>query len=108
MAHCAGGPGPNTFGQPFAQVVPIGDAQHDILTALEQWVEKGVAPQQIIATKYVNDTPSQGVAFSRPLCPYPMTAHYSGSGDQTNAASFACVEGPQQSPEAGEQVAGAN
>jgi feruloyl esterase len=96
MAHCLGGPGPNTFGQPFAQTVPVGDAQHDIITALEQWVEKGVAPEQIIATKYVNDIPSQGVAFSRPLCPYPMTAHYSGSGDQTNAASFNCVEGPQQ------------
>jgi feruloyl esterase len=96
MAHCFGGPGPNAFGQPFAQAVPIGDAQHDIITALEQWVEKGVAPEQIIATKYVNDTPSQGVAFSRPLCPYPMTAHYSGSGDQTNAASFTCVQGPQQ------------
>jgi feruloyl esterase len=94
MAHCEGGPGPNTFGQPFAaQVVPIGDAQHDIVTVLEQWVKKDVPPQQIIATKYVNDTPSQGVAFSRPLCPYPMTAHYSGNGDQTNAASFTCVEG---------------
>ncbi|HEY1412480.1 MAG TPA: tannase/feruloyl esterase family alpha/beta hydrolase [Rhodopila sp.] len=96
MAHCFGGPGPNAFGQPFAQAVPVGDAQHDIITALEQWVEKGVAPEQIVATKYVNDTPSQGVAFSRPLCPYPMTAHYSGSGDQTNAASFTCVPGPQQ------------
>jgi feruloyl esterase len=103
MGHCAGGPGPNTFGQPFAQVVPIGDPQHDIITALEQWVEKGVAPQEITATKYVNDTPSQGVAFSRPLCPYPMTAHYSGTGDQTNAASFTCVEGPQQSAEPGQQ-----
>ena len=41
MAHCEGGPGPNTFGQPFAQVVPIGDPQHDIVTALEDWVEKG-------------------------------------------------------------------
>jgi feruloyl esterase len=96
MGHCQGGPGPNTFGQPFGLPVPVEDSAHDILTALEQWVEKGVAPQQIIATKYVNDTPSQGVAFSRPLCPYPMTAQYSGTGDQTNAASFTCVEGPQQ------------
>lgn len=95
MGHCAGGPGPNIFGQPFAPHAAT-DPRHDILSALEQWVEKGVAPEQIIATKYVNDTPSQGAAFSRPLCPYPMTAHYTGSGDPADAASFACVEGPQQ------------
>jgi feruloyl esterase len=106
MGHCTGGPGPFVFGQPAQLPVPVEDAQHDILTALEQWVEKGVAPEEIVATKYVNDTPSQGVAFSRPLCPYPMTAHYSGAGDQTNAASFACVEGPQQQPEPGQKVAG--
>ena len=95
MGHCDGGPGPNSFSQPFGPAVPIGDARHDIRTAIVQWVEKGVAPQEIIATKYINDTPSQGIAFSRPLCPYPMTAKYSGTGDQTKAASFTCVAGPQ-------------
>jgi feruloyl esterase len=76
MGHCAGGPGPNSF---------------DALSPLVQWVEQGVAPGRIVATKYVNDDPSQGVQMTRPLCAYPQEARYVGSGDATQAASFACV-----------------
>jgi feruloyl esterase len=54
MTHCGGGPGPNTF---------------DKLTPLVRWVEHAAAPQKITATKYVNDTPSQGVALTRELRP---------------------------------------
>jgi feruloyl esterase len=71
MAHCSGGTGPNTF-----------DAQG----ALEQWVERGVAPDRIIATREIN-----GVADRlRPLCPYPQVAVYKGTGDTNDAASFDC------------------
>jgi feruloyl esterase len=59
---------------------------------LEQWVEKGVAPAAIIATKYVNGLdPSQGVKMAHPLCPYPQIAKYKGTGDTNEAANFVCV-----------------
>lgn len=62
-----GGHGANSFGGPFQQVVP-NDPEHDILAALIHWVEDGVAPTTIIATKFNNDIAADGVAFTRPLC----------------------------------------
>jgi feruloyl esterase len=90
MAHCYGGAGPNSFGN-GASNGPVIDAEHDLLKALELWVEQGVAPEKIIATKYLNDDPLQGVAFQRPLCPYPKIAKYDGQGNTTDPASFRCV-----------------
>jgi feruloyl esterase len=66
MNHCGGGDGPSTF---------------DALAALEQWVESGKAPDRIIASK-----PGQ----TRPLCPYPQTAVYKGSGSIDDASNFVC------------------
>ena len=77
LYHCQGGPGPNVL---------------DVQGALEKWVEQGVAPETIAATKYHDDEPSEGVMMSRPLCPYPKRAHYDGKGDPAAAASFTCVE----------------
>jgi feruloyl esterase len=71
MNHCGGGPGPNDF---------------DALTALEQWVERGVAPDAIIAS---NDG-TTGVKRTRPLCSYPAQASYVGSGDINDAKNFVC------------------
>src|SRR6516225_2039646 len=51
------------------------------------WVEQGIAPDQIIASKVVNGV----TTFSRPLCPYPALPRYSGTGDPTQASSFKCV-----------------
>lgn len=90
MAHCGGGPGPNAFGQGVNGPNPS-DPADDILSALDQWVENRVAPDKIIATKYVNDVPAQGVAFQRPLCPFPQFGKYKGTGSTASAASFACV-----------------
>jgi feruloyl esterase len=88
MQHCVGGPGASSFGQFGA----LTDPQHDVRAALEQWVEKGTAPGQIIATKFVNDEDhSQGVRMTRPLCPYPQSVRYKGAGDPNNAGSFACL-----------------
>jgi feruloyl esterase len=67
--HCGGGAGPDRF---------------DTLTALEQWVEKGTAPASLIAS-------SADGSLSRPLCPYPQLARYSGKGDTKQAASFECA-----------------
>jgi feruloyl esterase len=90
MAHCGGGPGPNAFGQGANGPNPS-SPKGDILSALEAWVERGVAPDLIIATKYVDDDPEKGVAFQRPLCPHPEVATFKGTGDPTRASSFACV-----------------
>jgi len=75
MYHCSGGPGPNTF---------------DALTPLVNWVENGVAPESLVATKFVNDTPP-AVQMTRPLCVYPKVAKYTGSGSTSIAANFTCV-----------------
>jgi len=91
MQHCGGGPGPNSFGQ---SAPGRGDAQHNLYAALEQWVEKGMAPDKIIATKFMNDmNPAQGVKMTRPLCPYPQAAKYKGAGDTNDAANFECASG---------------
>ena len=64
----------------------------DMLAALVRWVEEGIAPTRIIATKYVNDNATNGVQRTRPLCLYPQVARYSGSGSIDEAANFACVQ----------------
>jgi hypothetical protein len=87
MQHCGGGPGPNDFG---AQSLAA-ETDHNMIKSLEQWVEKGTAPAKIIATKYKADgNPASGVARTRPLCPYPMVAKYSGSGSVDEASNFSC------------------
>jgi Tannase and feruloyl esterase len=90
MAHCSGGDGPNAFGN-GTNNGPVIDADHDLLQALDRWVEQGVAPERIIATHYVNNTPASGVQFQRPLCPFPQVARYT-VGDPNNADSFKCVQ----------------
>ena len=92
MQHCFGGPGPSAFGQ-GGPGTGATDPQHNIYSALEQWVEKGIAPERLVATKYVNDmNPAQGVKFTRPLCPFPLSAHYKGSGDPNDEANFVCSQ----------------
>ena len=90
MAHCAGGPGPNVFGQLAG--MPAEDPEHNIYRLLEQWVEKGIAPDRVTAIKYKDDrNPTQGVKMTRPLCAYPKVAKYKGSGDSNDAANFVCA-----------------
>jgi len=87
MQHCTSGPGPDSFGQ-------LGsggnDAQHNVELALEQWVEKGVAPNAIIATKYAAEGPTKEVKMTRPLCAFPQVAKYKGAGDTNDAKNFVC------------------
>jgi feruloyl esterase len=69
MRHCGGGAALDEF---------------DMLGAVKNWVEKGVAPESVIAT---------GKAFpgrSRPLCAYPKHAQYTGQGDTNDAQNFRC------------------
>jgi feruloyl esterase len=88
LQHCGGGPGANSFLGEGGR--GLGDPEHDIYAALEQWVEKNVTPTTIIATKYADDNPAHGVKMTRPLCAYPETARYKGTGDMNDAANFVC------------------
>jgi feruloyl esterase len=88
MSHCGGGLGANVFGN--VAPIPHADASHDVVIALDRWVEQGAAPDQIIATRFVDGNPAKGVAMTRPLCPYPKEAHYKGAGDTNDAANFVC------------------
>ena len=92
MWHCSGGPGANVFGNFNLPPIPTLFSD-DILGALVAWREDGVQPARITATKYVNDDSTQGIAFQRPLCPYPQVAFYDGhKKDPTQAASWTCKE----------------
>lgn len=76
MNHCGGsndGPGPDWAG-------------FDALTALEAWVEEGVAPEQIPAVKTVDGQE----AWSRPICAYPAQAVFSGEGDWRRSQGWSC------------------
>jgi feruloyl esterase len=72
MGHCGGG----------ARTLD----QFDMLSAVVDWVESARAPDRVIATG------SSAPGESRPLCPYPAHAHYSGSGDARDAANYTCRE----------------
>ena len=88
MEHCGGGAGPNSFGQGLKT---SGDRFHNIDAALEAWVEQGMAPDRIIATKYeINTDAKSPIARTRPLCAWPEVAQYKGSGSSDEAASFLC------------------
>jgi hypothetical protein len=93
MQHCGGGPGPADFGQfGFSFNPALDDAAHNITQSLEDWVEKGTAPEQVIARG--NTDPNgkgKGRAFAQPICAYPKAAVYTGSGDKKDAASYACA-----------------
>jgi feruloyl esterase len=67
MGHCGGGPGVNSFDQ---------------IGTLERWVEKGIPPDTIMGVG------AQGLA--RPLCPYPQSAEYKGTGDLKDPTNWAC------------------
>jgi len=73
MGHCAGGEGPNDF---------------DKITAIQQWVEQGKAPETMLASH----TDKAGtVDRTRPLCVYPKVARYNGRGSTDDAANFTCA-----------------
>jgi hypothetical protein len=60
----------------------------DLLAALDAWVERGSAPDNLTAAKLDQDG---AVLFERPLCSFPAYPKYRGSGDPTEAASFSCL-----------------
>jgi len=71
MMHCSGGEGTSTF---------------DMVGAIDRWVETKVAPAQIPASRIVEGQ----VVRTRPLCPYPQTAVFKGTGSADDASNFIC------------------
>ena len=71
MGHCRGGEGPNTF---------------DMVAPLDQWVERGQAPTRIVASHSTGGKADR----TRPLCPYPQVARYTGTGSTDEAENFTC------------------
>jgi feruloyl esterase len=76
MGHCGGGEGPNKM---------------DLEGTLDKWVEKGAAPDKIIASHSSPSSNGAKVDRTRPLCPYPEVAKYKGSGSIDEAANFSCA-----------------
>lgn len=74
MEHCGGGEGTDTF---------------DMLVEVMKWVEEGKAPDKVTASKVVDGK----VVRTRPLCPYPQVAQYTGRGSPDVAENFVCKPG---------------
>ncbi len=70
MGHCAGGDGPFVF---------------SAISTIDAWVGSGHAPERIIVSN-----PPGAPARTRPLCPYPQEAQYSGKGSTDDEKSFRC------------------
>ena len=71
MGHCQGGPGTDVF---------------DKVAAIDQWVESGTKPRSIPASHMTASVADR----TRPLCAYPSSAHYTGSGSTDDARNFRC------------------
>lgn len=95
MGHCAGGSAPVNFGGLAQAPSPTVDGDHDVLEALDRWVEHGSAPERLIATSY----PGSGAKPRQmPLCPFPAVATYVG-GEIAAASSFTCKSPLQKEPQ---------
>lgn len=84
MQHCNDGPDPVFF---------------DTLTALERWVEDGVAPDSMLAS-YTRDWGKE-VVRELPICPFPAKARHDGEGSVDDANSWSCPAGDRSMLELG-------
>ncbi|THU97400.1 tannase-domain-containing protein [Dendrothele bispora CBS 962.96] len=113
MGHCLGGPGAWGIGQmlPGAWKGP-GDSDDDgsesrggleldldldldpernVLMAMVRWVEEGIAPEELVGTKWVNDRVEEGLEVRRSHCRYPLRNTYDGVGDPRVKESWKCL-----------------
>jgi feruloyl esterase len=86
--HCGGGDEPNDFGQ---WLRPGDTPQNSLFSALEEWVEKDVRPNGVIATKFAIDgDPRSAVVKRRRICPYPQAARRNHLGSDSVATTYVC------------------
>jgi feruloyl esterase len=86
MEHCMGGDTPDQFGGSGSTPMAA-DPSHDLLSALDAWITRGRAPEEVIAAKMRDGH----VVETRPLCAWPAAARYDGHGDPNTTSSFRCV-----------------
>ncbi len=92
LQHCAGGPGATYAG---GLGVPFGDAEHDLSAALERWVERGVAPGVVVATRTPDLSKLEAPAPAAPrrrICPHPQVASFGGTGSPDDPSAWACEQ----------------
>ena len=90
MGHCGSGNEPNDFGQ---WLRPGDTPQNSLFSALEEWVEKDVRPNGVIATKFAIDGDSRStVVKRRRICPYPRTARSNRLGSESDSANYVCPQ----------------
>ncbi|MET0659050.1 MAG: tannase/feruloyl esterase family alpha/beta hydrolase [Steroidobacteraceae bacterium] len=91
MGHCSGGNG-FIFRNDGSGVDPASSADQDLAAALQDWVEKGRAPEKIVAARLDTSTmPPRPTQVTRPMCAYPAVARWNGRGDKNDAAAYSCV-----------------
>lgn len=66
------------------------DERHDVVKAVMRWVEEGIEPQEIVATKWKSDVVEKGVLRQRPVCPFPQQARWDGVSDVNREESWTC------------------
>ncbi|GAM90869.1 hypothetical protein ANO11243_089150 [Dothideomycetidae sp. 11243] len=102
MQHCSGTPtlqqapwyfaGPNQaslINSSVHSTPGFSDPEHDILLAVMEWTERGIAPEKIVATVWNGTVSDAGVLRQRPLCAYPHKAYYMG-GNVNKSSSWEC------------------
>ena len=88
VGHCGGSTGPSAIGGGAPEPPKAyRNADTHAVSAVIKWVEQGVAPEKIVASRF--DT-TGALVRQRPVCPYPAQAVYAGSGSVDDAASFSC------------------
>jgi hypothetical protein len=88
LAHCSGGAGADVLMRSSRHPNVGLDPEHDVLVALQRWVERDQAPRQLIASKFDENG---AIERTRLLCPEPHAARYRGSGEPTDAKNWECI-----------------
>jgi feruloyl esterase len=90
MFHCNSGPGAWMIGQSASGSTGF-DSESNVLAAIVRWVEEGIPPDTILGTKFVNDSPVNGVERSRRHCRYPYRNTFVG-GNSSLPQSWVCKD----------------
>jgi feruloyl esterase len=87
VGHCGGSTGPSAIGGGAPEPpTAYRNAETHAVSAVLKWREEGVAPEKIVASRFV----SGSLVRQRPVCPYPAQAVYNGVGSIDSADSFTC------------------
>src|SRR5258708_39874601 len=95
MSHCHGSTGYMLAGGARAgndadnvPKAPNPDPDPDVLSALDQWVDRGTPPSRIIAVRHLHGSDDRSI----PVCAYPLTAQLIKGGNAKDASGFRCVD----------------